>query len=512
MTLLLLFTGGGGLPGGAALGQYRVSVDWDNNGTFATSSNEDITSYVRAVETRTGRDQPGRLRGRCQPGRLVVQLWNTDGIFSRFNAASPLTGKILPRRRVKLEALTPFAETLWTGYLVDVRPSAARDGLPTAVLTAEGPLALISAAVSNTAASTGAKTDVHVHTVLDSIGFSTAERSIASGSVDTSTWYASGESALAALRKLEDTELGLVGELTSAFGVSYEGRSYRGSATRSTVAQSTFSDTASDQLTYQAIDQLDELDEIANKITVQTPDTITAGTSGTLWSYGTDVGTVEITQIAPQSGFSFVAMSSADGFVTWETPTIGSTTNQDVYLVTSTGGAESFGTTGTIANVVKSATSMYFEVLNQEATGSLDIAVKRVRARGTPSTGAAGAAFTAQDSATSQVLYGVRDYALNGGYYPNATAAQAALDLVLARHKDPHAQLAVDVLANKSYQHMQAAVRRRVSDRVTVSANSSRTGLGIAAQDFWVESISHRIDQNGGRHVVRFELGECSTV
>lgn len=513
MTLLLLFhgIGGGGGPIGSVQATYMVRVDWDGDGVLSTASNEDITAYVRSIETRTGRDQPGRLRGRCQPGRAVIQLWNTDGIFSRFNATGPLFGKILPRRRVQINELTPFPVPIWSGYLTDVRPSAHLDGRPTAVLTAEGPLALIAAANVNTGVSTGARTDVHVGTVLDAINWSTAERSIATGSVDTSTWYASGETALAALRKLEDTELGLIGELTSAFGIFYEGRQYRTTQTRSTVAQSTFSDTASGVLTYQAIDQLDELDEIANRITVQTPDTITAGSSGTLWSLGTDVGTVEQTQIAPNAGFAWTAQYSGDGVVSaWDTPTIGSTTNDDVYLVTSTGGAESFGTTGVVTDVVKNATSMYFIVRNQETTGSLDICVKRVRARGTPATGAAGAAYVAQDTATSQAIYGVRDYELEGGYYPNASAAQTAIDLLLARQKDPRAKVAVEILANKSAGHLLAASTRRVSDRVAVVANSSRTALGINT-DFWVESISHRIDQNGGRHVVRYELGECTT-
>lgn len=66
-----------------------VEWDFDNDGDFDQPV-EDITEFVLAVETRTGRDWPSLLTGKAAPGQLRATLRNDDDRFSFFNTASPL--------------------------------------------------------------------------------------------------------------------------------------------------------------------------------------------------------------------------------------------------------------------------------------------------------------------------------------------------------------------------------------------------------------------------------------
>lgn len=97
--VLVDYTGRGGLVvGGQATSQFTapqvpagivVEVDWDRDGDF-DEPEENITSRVLALETRTGRDFPSLLTGRVAPGWLRATLNNEDDRFSYFNVGSPL--------------------------------------------------------------------------------------------------------------------------------------------------------------------------------------------------------------------------------------------------------------------------------------------------------------------------------------------------------------------------------------------------------------------------------------
>jgi hypothetical protein len=77
---------------GSAQVNSAVKVEWDfdNDDDFSNTALEDITSYVFALETQTGRDFPSQLTGKATPGQLKMTLDNRDGRFSFFNQNSPL--------------------------------------------------------------------------------------------------------------------------------------------------------------------------------------------------------------------------------------------------------------------------------------------------------------------------------------------------------------------------------------------------------------------------------------
>ncbi len=80
----------------------NIVIEWDlNNDGYFDDPYEDVTEYVLACSTITGRDWPSLLTGKASPGRLSITLDNTDNRFSYFNTSSPLnqTGRSLKTGR-----------------------------------------------------------------------------------------------------------------------------------------------------------------------------------------------------------------------------------------------------------------------------------------------------------------------------------------------------------------------------------------------------------------------------
>ncbi len=73
------------------LADADVVVEWDLDGDGDFSEpEEDVTADLLAGQSMTGRDWPSQLTGRAGAGQLRLSLHNPDGLYSHFNAASPL--------------------------------------------------------------------------------------------------------------------------------------------------------------------------------------------------------------------------------------------------------------------------------------------------------------------------------------------------------------------------------------------------------------------------------------
>jgi len=77
--------------------QSVIELDLDADGVFET----DITGYVFAVESLTGRDRASQLTGKAGPGKLTVTVNNHDDRFSDFNSDSPYYGLLVPGARIR---------------------------------------------------------------------------------------------------------------------------------------------------------------------------------------------------------------------------------------------------------------------------------------------------------------------------------------------------------------------------------------------------------------------------
>lgn len=85
---------------------YEVKVDWDmtdwaDDPDFSQEI-DDISSYVKSITFSRGKDKE---LGNAPASTLELMLRNEDGRFSPPNAASPLYGKLLPWRVIRVRIL-----------------------------------------------------------------------------------------------------------------------------------------------------------------------------------------------------------------------------------------------------------------------------------------------------------------------------------------------------------------------------------------------------------------------
>jgi hypothetical protein len=184
---------------------YRYYADWDGNNSFGDPG-EDISACAFEATWEYGRDFASQLSGRSKAGSCRIVLDNSDGRFSPFNVSSPLYGKMVPGRRVRVTMqIGAGAEVvMWQGYLEPVSPVPGEaPGLATAEILAYGPLAhrCLQVRVSIPML-IDIETGTAVEEVLDAAGFPAADRAIDAGQGTMSRWWDSA-TAIQALRDLE---------------------------------------------------------------------------------------------------------------------------------------------------------------------------------------------------------------------------------------------------------------------------------------------------------------------
>src|SRR5574343_1386032 len=93
-------------------------IDWDGDGDF-DEAYEDVSPYLRDYFVERGKDSN---IGRAIVGNAQVTLKDIGGIFIPSSTVSPLTGYVVPGRKVKISRYYKGTEyTLFTGYLDDIQ-------------------------------------------------------------------------------------------------------------------------------------------------------------------------------------------------------------------------------------------------------------------------------------------------------------------------------------------------------------------------------------------------------
>lgn len=494
----------GGVPSTDS-GNYVLEVDWDNDGVYATSSGENISNLTREVLYSRGRDFASQLTGRAIAGKLEATLLNVDGRFNSFATAGPLYGNILPGRPVRLRAVAPTTYTLWAGFLDVVEPLPVHGGLNTARLTALGPLGRIAGRNVSVAGATGVPTGTAVGTILDNAGWATStnRRSIDSGQSVMNRWWVDFQEALPALRELEETEAGYLGESPDG-KIVYEDRHHRLQAPH-TVSQAVYTDAATGALRYDHISEADPLALVFNVFESRVR-TFEAGTIDVLWTLA-ESGS-ESPAIAPGETRTFWAE-----YPNPESPSNGAlvhawTTPDPVTDYTAAQAPDGSGTDLTASLSITAthyARTMSIEITNGHAT--LTAYVTFLQARGVPVVEGATTRVV-QESTNSQNKYGRRSYANAAPWIPNTAEAESWGAYGLNTYAEAAPVLTLGVLGNRSSDQLVEVQTRDISDRITVAATSSDSGLGING-DFFVEAVRGRIDHTAV-HRVEYDLSPTS--
>jgi len=501
---------------------YALYVDWSGDGDFGDTG-EIITDRVLSVDTERGRDFPSQLTGKSIAGKLIAVLNNESGDYSPFKSDGDLYGNLLPGRRVQLIAAYnqqftytfPFTfmnSPLWTGYVESIRPTVVVGNVKTATLSAIGPLGLIAERDTRVSLLSSKRTDELVSEILEDAGWDTDDLDLEEGQTTVTKYFSASGSALKALREVEDTESGFIYEKHDG-KIKFENRSFRMTNDRSRTSQLTFSDASDTVYAYEAIVQEDPLPSIFNvfEATVVTYSTASIATLWTLSETGSSSpslasGTANTYYAQFPPMVDGILASEIAGQVTvneWTTPVA----NTDYTVNAAADGTGTNLTSSVAISVSKSSNQMKIELTNNSATDGF---ITLLKARGTTLTTSDPTLVIAED-ATSQTSFLKRTYRSRSKWLPTSAEAQNWVDYSLSIFKDPLPRLALSFTANKSGAELFAALDLDISDRVTVTATSNNTKLGINT-DFIVENIRHRVTEGNTLHQTTFELSAASGI
>jgi hypothetical protein len=450
------------------IAQYALEVDWDNNGTF-TDTYDNVSDRTFSVDYLYGRDYASQLIGRSVAGRLRADLLNSDGRYSSLNASSPLTGKLLPRRKVRLRSVTAD-QVLFTGFLDGPpKPTVKQGSLARASLSASGPFALL--ANSNLRISLplqqNQRSGVIIGLILDAAGWPAANRIIDTGDVLIGNWAIEDKGVMEALQEIEEAEGGFLREGTN-WDIVFESRYARLLNARSISSQATFSDSAVAVLPYKEIDQDDPLRQIYNRVEVPVQYYTLDAADSVLWQ------SVEIISLSPGETRVITAKYGSGIAFARTIPFL-----QLITTVTPSSLTASLSTA-----LTPNAKSARISLTNTHGSSSMQVAVSLSGKAYRESTKYS----VRREDAASQALYNLRTYPFASPWFANLAYAESTADWVIATYKDPHPVLGVGFPLKPDLLWMQS-IQRVISDRITLTANGTQVPLGIN-QDFFIESIS----------------------
>jgi hypothetical protein len=473
--------GGASLPVANLYNRYALKVDWDNDGDFDDAL-EDCSDRLIAVQYSRGRDGASPLRQRAGPASLRAVLLNTDGRYSPLNAGSPLHGSLEIGRPLRFDMLSPLVSPRWYGFVKAIRPYYG----PYVEIEAQGGLGTFVHKISPPAKPSGTASGTVVGAILDAAGWPASKRTLDAGQINLGRWYVEGMYPVAALREVEDTELGFVYDGLSGY-IVFEGRFHRLSGSH-LVSSAVLSDDPSARLPYLSdIELIDPDADLFNYAEAQVPFYSVAGAAD-LWTYG---GANPV--LPPGGSLTVIAQypppsAPAGAYVeTWTTPVYAT----DVVVSWSAGGSSS----DLAISVVKQARRMRITLTNNH--GSSTATITTLKARGTAVTIGSPVTVFAEDAA-SQATYGIRSHPSPGKWFANIADAQSNCGHLVnvAKDRNSFLRLSYTAVANPhdgpAMLDIASLLGLNISDRVTVVATGVHTQFGLNA-DYFVERIEESI-------------------
>ncbi len=457
---------------------YKVYVDWDNNDNF-TGTYDDISAYVLDWSYRAGRSSD---TDHDSAGTITVQLDNSTGIFSPFNTTSPIYGKILPNRKVKVTmAIGAGAEvTQRCGFIERIEPIVqAKVTVNTAVLTAYDALAQFNQSNVDVAQATSITTGGVIDDLLDGDSWPAGDRSIEAGLTTLNKWWIKNTtSRLSCMRQMQDTEFGRLLVLNDG-KVAFYNRDHYFTSPEDT-PQATYGDGTlriwnlkqEDSVgniynSYRAsISTLDKTDviELASIVDIVNgrggePLYIGPGESLTVW-------------IRPSGGYQGVATWNIT-YLEANTASDGSGTDVTTDI---TATKTAYGSQLKVVLTNGGGAGAYIIVLTQTGSGYVEGDPIEVRS----------------DDATSQSIYRIRQWPGDSTWLTNVPVAQSHGNHAVALYKNPRARITFDIKANYDAAHLADVQAREIGQRIHVTALAD-FGLYID-EDFIIDSISRKVD------------------
>jgi len=486
------------------LATYNYYVDWNGDGDFF-DANEDISQYVLSSSWQYG-CQNGPPE-HAAAGSCSLKLDNSSSIFSSFNPASPLYGKIRPGLAIRITMTIPGGSTvtMFQGYMQSLVPTVGDlVSVSTADLTGYGVLAQFGDDSDiEVPLQENITTGAAIGLLLDQAGISAGNRALDAGQSTISKWWVrQGSSRLDAMRELEDEELGRIREGKDG-KVVFEDRSHPFAAPRSSAAQSTY---GTGILRPYNLQQQDPLPGIFNKvqsnvrtfnksdadIILVTLADVPGGVAGTPPVVPPNGSlTLNVEYPTPAAPSNYIAVNSW-GMVDLAANTEIDGTGDDITPHVTPSKTE-YGPKLTLTFVNNYSAPAYLTVLRIHGTAIVESDPIPIKS----------------DDTTSQSMYRVHAFPYPSRWITNLKDGQAKLDYIVARFKDPRPRLTFEVRANYDAAHLAEVQARDVSDRIRVTAGSD-FGLFVDAE-FIIDYIAHSVD-SGRLHTMTVQCTIAPTL
>lgn len=496
---------------GVIMGTILDAAGWPGtnlctNGDFETNVTGWTAAGSNTIARSTAQAKYGSASARCtygnggggdtNVGSWPCTLTPVQQVFSKWVwiPSSPnYTGSGVT---LSAEGFTSAAGTLSASANLSLRDQWQR--LTIAFTPAAGDLAGFLVARAIGAANTNFFYIDGIQIEKGSVATTFQRRQLDAGQVTTSRWFLpKDKDALEAGREIEETEIGLLLEYGNG-DIGFQDKNYRITGARTT-SQQTYSDEPGATYPYlRGIQEMDSLPDLINEL-LATVTPYTVNSIADLWQL---IG--ETPTIGPGASKTWFAEFPSPGsgltngayVEAWTTPVVGTD-------LTQTGVSNSDITvTAQVA-----ATTLIITVTNNHVSNTATITL--LKARGTAVLKGTPTSMRGQDT-TSQGKYGQRTYRSPAKWLPTTNAAQDYCDGLVLGNKDPIAYLTVPFLANLNQTIFTELVSRDISDRVTITATASLTGLNISA-DFFIEAIEERYDIQNNRYEMTFELSLAAT-
>ncbi|MCA0456126.1 MAG: hypothetical protein LCI00_19265 [Chloroflexi bacterium] len=145
---------------------WTVAIDWDRNDNF-TGTYDDLTSRIVSANWYLGfRENYQDMAG---DGVLKLVLTNVDKRYSPENSLSPLFGKLVPYRPVRVQSNDGTLRTHWTGWIESIEPKVNQYGERTVEIKAAGPGLFFNDAQTGLEVQENKRTDQIIDLLLEEV-------------------------------------------------------------------------------------------------------------------------------------------------------------------------------------------------------------------------------------------------------------------------------------------------------------------------------------------------------
>lgn len=393
---------------------------------------------------------------------------------------------------------------LWHGFVTRIVPGPSVKGVDTVIIEGEGPLGYVNQKEITPPVIANMVTGSIVSTLLDKTGWANSGtmtgsfRDLDAGQTTVVTFVHALDKPLAIIRKVEETEGGFIRESNSG-KIVFESRTRRGQSPYTT-SVATFTDSPTGTLFYNEINQEEPLAFVFNEM-VTTIQTYGTGATGTLWKLASTG-----VEIPPSGSRTFVATFPGPtaavnqiGVFSWNTPTA----TADYNVTSDPAGTGTNLNSLVVVTTVDNVNQLELIITN---TSTRLAYIAALQARGIPLQRDDPLVIPKRDG-TSEVTFGKRTAPIHGGYTPSVQEGVDWADWNVAVYGDPTPRFGISFIANRSEAHIDHAIRRDVSDRITLVATGTTNNLGVTG-DFFIERVEGKIEADR-TYTVKYLVSEA---